>query len=248
MGFEEAKNTRSNIRRTSTPGTKKAQPVAQDSRAGRPTSTELDRRKAKVMQEATALFLQHGYAATSLVDIAKAAGVATRTLYQHFGDKEAIFLEVVTARQAGAVYAHPSIADDSTTFDALMRVARYICDVSLRPKSVDLMRLMIAESRRFPDFMKSLCEKTFTRFRANVAEMFDELAARKLAPPVDSAESALIFVDLILGSTPLLSYAGWASSQPSDTELQAKIELFIFGRFGPAVARQSPPCVTKATG
>lgn len=235
------KSARSNARRTRTPGKKKPHPAARNSRAGRPTSTELDRRKAKVMLEATALFLQHGYAATSLVDIAKGAGVATRTLYQHFGDKEAIFLEVVTARETGAVYRHPSIAEDSTTFDALMQIARYICDVSLRPKSVDLMRLMIAESRRFPDFTKVLCEKTFTRFRANVAEMFDEIAARKLGPPVDSAESAVIFVDLILGITPMLSYAGWLSSQPSDAELQAKIQLFIVGRFGPALARQALP-------
>lgn len=239
------KNTPSSSRRTKSPARKvrksikKTAAPAQDSRAGRPTSTELDRRKAKVMQEATALFLQHGYAATSLVDIAKAARVATRTLYQHFGDKEAIFLEVVTAREAGAIYAHPSIAGESTTFDALMRIAKYICDVSLRPKSVDLMRLMIAESRRFPDFTKRLCEKTFTRFRANVAEMFDELTLRKLAPPVDSAMSALIFVDLILGITPMLAYAGWSSSPPSDAELRAKIELFILGRFGPAGSKKS---------
>ena len=65
--------------------------------AGRPTAAELERRKARVMEVATELFVQQGFAATSLVDIARGAGVATRTLYQHFGDKEAIFREVIFA-------------------------------------------------------------------------------------------------------------------------------------------------------
>jgi AcrR family transcriptional regulator len=212
---------------------------AKPQRAGRPTLEELERRKLKVMQVATELFVQHGYAATSLVDIAKAAGVATRTLYQHFGDKEAIFMEVVTARETGAVFPHPSFESDVSLFDAMMHIARYICDVSLRPRSVDLMRLVVAESRRFPDFMMNLCDKTFAHFRAQVAAMFDELAARKIAPAIDSAKSASLFVDLILGTTPLLVYSGWAASRPTDAELETKIELFILGRFGPSVAKRA---------
>jgi TetR/AcrR family transcriptional repressor of mexJK operon len=216
-----------------------------NNRAGRPTSAELERRKARVMEVATALFVQHGYAATSLVDIAKAAGVATRTLYQHFGDKESIFLDVMTARETGAVFPQPSVDEATTAFEALMLIARYTCDVSFRPRSVDLMRLMIAESKRFPDFMKKLCRKTFSRFKANVAEMFDELAARKITASTDSAKSASLFVDLILGSTPLFVYAGWSSSRPTDEELQAKVELFIRGRFSPAAAKKAMSAVSS---
>lgn len=208
-------------------------------RAGRPTLEELERRKAKVMQVATDLFVQQGYAETSLVDIAKAAGVATRTLYQHFGDKEAIFMEVVTARESGAVFRPPSVGEAETLHDGVMQIASYICDVSFRPRSVDLMRLSIAESRRFPEFMMNLTQKTFAHFRQAVASMFDELAARKLAPAGDSAKSANLFVDLILGATPLLVYAGWASSRPAEAELEEKVELFILGRFGPTVAKRA---------
>ena len=37
------------------------------------------------MQVPTTLFVQQSYAATSSIDIDRAPGVATRTLYQHFG-------------------------------------------------------------------------------------------------------------------------------------------------------------------
>ena len=212
---------------------------AKPQRAGRPTLEELERRKLKVMQVATELFVDHGYAATSLVDIAKAAGVATRTLYQHFGDKEAIFMEVVTARESEAVLPHPAFPSDISLFDAMMRIARYICDVSLRPRSVDMMRLVVAESRRFPDVMMNLCDETFAHFRGEVAAMFDELSAGKFAPPMDSAMSASLFIDLILGATPLLVYSGWTASAPTDAELETKVELFILGRFGPNVAKRA---------
>jgi TetR/AcrR family transcriptional regulator, mexJK operon transcriptional repressor len=227
----------------------KPQPPLRLYQAGRPTSAELERRKAKVMDVATSLFVQHGYSATSLVDIAKSAGVATRTLYQHFGDKEAIFLEVVTARETGAVFPHPAIDDDVCLFDGLMQIAHYICDVALRPRSVDLMRLAVAESRRFPEFMKELCQMTFTRFRANVALMFDELTERGIAPVLDSKTSAALFADLVLGSTPLLTYAGWLSSKPTEAELETKVELFIVGRFGQVVAdRAREPTLLRAGG
>ena len=216
-----------------------AQPPTRLYPAGRPTSAELDRRKAKVMEVATALFVQNGFAATSLVDIAKGAGVATRTLYQHFGDKEAIFLEVVSARESGAVFPPPSIAGAATPFDAMMQIARYVSEVSLRPRSVELMQLMVAESRRFPQFMKRLCEKTFMRFRFNIASMFDELARFDVIPALDSKASAAVFADLILGSTPLLVYAGWVSSPPSEADLESKVEFFIVGRYGPAVAERA---------
>lgn len=206
---------------------------------GRPTLRELERRMVTVMQVASALFVQHGYAETSLVEIARTAGVATRTLYQHFGDKEAIFMEVITARETGAVFPHPSFAADVSLFDAMMHIARYICDVALRPRSVDLMRLVVAESRRFPDFMMNLCDRTFAHFRTQVAAMFDELAANKVAPSMDSAKSASLYVDLILGTTPLLAYCGWVDSKPSDAELGTKVELFILGRFGPNVAKRA---------
>ena len=81
---------------------RRTKPARKGNSAGRPTLDELERRKAKVMKVATDLFVRQGYAATSLVDIAKQAGVATRTLYQHFGDKEAMFQSVMYARDSAA--------------------------------------------------------------------------------------------------------------------------------------------------
>lgn len=200
-------------------------------RAGRPTAAELERRKLKVMEVATDLFVGQGYAATTLFDIAKLAGVATRTLYQHFGDKEAIFREVIFARD-NAIVTPPSAAPGEDLVTVLTRLATYANDVALRPRSIDLMRLMIAESARFPDLMGKVAKATFARFKANVARVFRQLAESGAIPQGDHDESADLFADLVLGNQTTMVYFGWASGPPSAEDIDRKVRLFIRGRFG----------------
>ena len=213
--------------------------------AGRPTASELDRRKALVMDVATALFVERGFAATSLVDIARGAGVATRTLYQHFGDKEAIFRDVIFARDEGAALERPSVEPGDTLFSALERAGRYAYAVTYRERSIGLMRLMIAESNRFPDFMKTVAISIFARFRRNTEKVFEALEAAKLIPPGDYARSSELFSDLVLGSHPIMVYTNWDAEMPSDRDLEERVELFILGRFGAAVAKAARSKVAK---
>ena len=204
--------------------------------AGRPTAAELARRKQRVMQVATELFITNGYAATSLVDIARGAGVATRTLYQHFGDKEAMFREVIFARDAAGAVDKPDVRDGDTLHAALMRAGEYAYAVALREQSIGLMRLMIAESARFPDFMKGVANSIFARFRRNVEKVFVALEKAALIPPGDHARSAELFVDLVLGNHPIMTYTSWEAKPPSRADLAERVDLFILGRFGEAVA------------
>ena len=48
-----------------------------------------------ILREATLLFGEKGYGATSIRDIAKAAGVTNPTLYYHFGNKEGLYRDTV---------------------------------------------------------------------------------------------------------------------------------------------------------
>ena len=223
----------------------KKKPKRIKNQAGRPTAAELERRKGRVMDVATELFVRHGYAATSLVDIAKGAGVATRTLYQHFGDKEAMFREVIFARDVGTVIVPPTIEPADTLSSLLGRTARYAIDVSLRQRSIDLMRLMVAESHRFPDFMQKVATSIFARFRRNIAKVFEAAAGQGLIPDGDHDRSAELFADLILGNTPIMTYTNWRIAPPTDQDLDDRVTLFIRGRLT-AAAPEPKPAVRKA--
>jgi AcrR family transcriptional regulator len=214
-------------------------------RAGRPTADELERRKLKVMEVATDMFVGRGYAATTLLDIAKKAGVATRTLYQHFGDKEAIFREVIFARDAARI-DRPELEEGEDLVTALRKAARYSYEVALRPRSIELMRLMIAESARFPELMSKVATAIFTRFTGNVAILFRQLADKGLIPAGDHDKSAELFVDLLLGNQTVMIYFGWASAAPTETDIEIKVDLFIKGRFSSeGSAPQKAPSAPK---
>ena len=205
--------------------------------AGRPTAAELERRKTKVMEVATEMFVTHGFAATSLVDIARNAGVATRTLYQHFGDKEAIFREVIFARDAEAVFLPPVVEAGDTLHSVLLRIANYAYYITYRERSVGLMRLMIAESKRFPEFMQGVANSIFSNFRRNIEGVLEGLASNGLIPMGNHARSAELFVDLVLGSHPIMTYTNWDAAPPNEADVDERLDMFILGRFGPEVAK-----------
>ena len=57
---------------------------------------QLEKTRRAILQTATRLFLQKGFAQTSTRDIAKEIGITQPALYHHFSDKEVLFLSVMT--------------------------------------------------------------------------------------------------------------------------------------------------------
>jgi AcrR family transcriptional regulator len=57
--------------------------------------------RRRITDQALELFLRHGYAATTLDQIAARAGVAVQTVYFHFGNKATVLKEVVDVLAVG---------------------------------------------------------------------------------------------------------------------------------------------------
>ncbi|TWD83564.1 TetR family transcriptional regulator [Kribbella amoyensis] len=66
---------------------------------GRAEKSRLTR--ARILDAAAELFVRDGYGATSLQDIAGAAGVAVQTIYYGFGNKQTVLKQVVDRTIAG---------------------------------------------------------------------------------------------------------------------------------------------------
>ncbi len=52
---------------------------------------------ARIIEEATCLFVASGYRGISIREIAEAVGISKAGLYYHFRDKEDLFLAILTA-------------------------------------------------------------------------------------------------------------------------------------------------------
>jgi AcrR family transcriptional regulator len=61
-------------------------------------------RRRQLFEVALSLFAEHGYAATTMDDIAEAAGVTKPLVYQHFESKRALYLELMD------VFSHQLVA------------------------------------------------------------------------------------------------------------------------------------------
>ena len=52
-------------------------------------------RKSKIMKSATLLFLEHGFNATSIAQIAEHSGISTPGIYYHFTSKQALLAAII---------------------------------------------------------------------------------------------------------------------------------------------------------
>jgi AcrR family transcriptional regulator len=75
------------------PGTSPAPGRRADAPGGRRLTA--DARRRQLFDVALSLFAEHGYAATTMDDIAEAAGVTKPLVYQHFESKRALYLELM---------------------------------------------------------------------------------------------------------------------------------------------------------
>lgn len=70
-----------------------------------------DQRRTQLLETAIPLFTQSGFHATSMDDIATAAGVTKPVLYQHFGSKEELYDEVVVVTGKRLIEGVEELAD-----------------------------------------------------------------------------------------------------------------------------------------
>jgi TetR/AcrR family transcriptional repressor of mexJK operon len=161
------------------------------------------RSRAAILAAATTLFLRDGYAATTMDDIADAARVSKRTVYNNFADKEALFRDVVMAAtgiaEAFAADAEAELADPEDLPAALSALARRLAEGATDPRAVQLRRLLIGEAHRFPDLAAEYYRLAPGRVMATLAAALESLAARgRLAVP-DPRRAAEQLAFLVLG-------------------------------------------------
>ncbi len=110
-------------------------------------------RPGEILQAALDVFLEHGYAASRVSDIASRAGVTKGTVYLYFDDKERLFEAVVRETLGAMMLRGHALAQafKGTAVELLSNVlAHWWNEIVLHEKISALPRLMIAEARNFP--------------------------------------------------------------------------------------------------
>ncbi len=104
-----------------------------------------------IVAAAERLFLERGFGAVSMDELAEAAGVARRTLYNQFANKEEIFREMLlnVSRQLEDTFP-PGIETQGEVEDVLRLIARMILDLHRHPEYLGFLRMVVAELSPVP--------------------------------------------------------------------------------------------------
>jgi len=201
-------------------GKDQAAETAQGGKWGRTAASQARRRE--ILWAAKSVFFQQGYHLASLDQVAQAAGVTRRTVYDHFGSKEALFTEVIAFAAGQFVETLPRAerlplppAKGLAAFVERLRAA-----VS-EPGSVRFQRIVIAEAERHPDFGKVLYESAVLATEAVLADYLGACVRDGLLAPMNVAAEARLIVSLTTNTVRLKALLGQDPAAPEPAELAA---------------------------
>ncbi len=156
--------------------------------------------RARILDAAFAAFSAHGYAQTSMLEIATGAKVSKRELYALVGNKHDMLLACITER-AGRMRA-PADMPEPRDRESLAGVLAAFGEQLLRevsdPAVLGVFRLAIAEAERAPEIARALDSIGRAAARRELATVLEKAQARGLLGG-DPAEMATRFLALLWG-------------------------------------------------
>lgn len=164
------------------------QPEQIERKLGRPTEAGRIERREQILDAALPIFLEDGYGNATVERIAAAARVTKRTIYSYFGNKDGVFTEMQRRLAAG-------VSGDTLAPDSLETLATRIVMGLHSARMVGLHRLVIAESRRFPDLAHKLYDNGDMRHITRLAEHIEAEHGRAAADRAEALYSLLLGED-----------------------------------------------------
>ncbi len=135
-----------------------------------------DDRPHEVMDAALDLFMDKGFAATRVADIARRAGLSKGAIYLYFDSKEAILKGLIERSIIPVVENSETLArnlpgDPQTTIRMILtQAAERMSD----PRLIAIPRLMIAEAGNFPELAKMYRREVIDRGFRTLEALLEE--------------------------------------------------------------------------
>ena len=174
-------------------------------RTGRPPRELAGEVDARILEAARRVFLERGLAGASIDEIAALACAGKPTIYARFPGKEALFTAVMMRKVDANIARVESQTPTGTTIkERLAKLGASVVHQVLAGDTVGLLRLAIAEARRFPDLASNVEKMARERGSEAVARLLgevaqsDELGTLPAFAPERLPSTTQFFLDLIL--------------------------------------------------
>ncbi len=155
------------------------------------------------------MFLEHGYAGTTIELVVARAGASKGTIYNFFGGKDGLFGALIEERTDHILAGLADLAiEEADVRTALAIIARQYMDLVMSPDAIGLYRLILAEGSRFPDLVKNFYRVGPDRVTTQIAEVLRAWAKDGQIRVDDPVRIATQFLDVVRGELHLRVVAG----------------------------------------
>ncbi len=138
-------------------------------------SRQANVKQKKILQGAMQVFFHDGYLGASMDKIARESGVSKQTIYSYFHDKESLFkaiIEQITTVRFQTLFESDKLHGEPEQL--LRKLAEtYLLKVGDDQNYLNLLKVIIAESSRFPEITKLYYRIVIQRGRQLLSEYFD---------------------------------------------------------------------------
>lgn len=132
----------------------KKTPPSPRPRPGRPRADQAGEVERRILDAATAIFLEHGFGRATLDQVAEHAHVGKTTLYSRYATKEALFEAVVRKCVETFLQDMDTGPAEGNLEKKLVQVGTALAQATLTPYVISIMRITLAETDRFPEIAK----------------------------------------------------------------------------------------------
>jgi TetR/AcrR family transcriptional repressor of mexJK operon len=197
------------------------------------------RTRAAVVDAARTLFMRNGYSGTTMEDIAALAGLAKRTVYNNYPDKDALFnqivLDVIAFAEEFARGLRKEFTAEITAANLHASLDDMGCRLALavvRPEVIALRRLLISDARTLPSLARDYFDRVPGQVMDALAAGFEQLGHAGLRVK-DGRRAGSQFAYLVVGE--LLDRALMVGTTPPREQVIAYardgVETFL-ARYG----------------
>jgi AcrR family transcriptional regulator len=189
-----------------------------------------DLRRQAILKAAIEVFQHSGYSNASLSEIVRRSGGSKRSLYDYFGNKEALFSAVVEDRCAEILDTFSALTlTDKPVKQTLNTIGFKFAQAVLQPERVALFRIIVGEMPRFPTLGQRFYQAGPLAAKALLAPYLQRTFCIDQQQADVAAMQFLEMVKAPLHTALLLETAQSPSSAKVRKNVEQAVEIFLGG-------------------
>lgn len=142
-----------------------------------PEAGRAELRRAAFLKAARDVFLEFGYEQANMAEIVRRAGGSLSTLYAQFGGKKGLFEAMIDSRVTELTeQMQVELAAHAPLREGLQRIGESFLARQTEEESLDVMRLMVAQAKKFPEIAETWSKRAPEAVRKVLATYLEDRA------------------------------------------------------------------------